>query len=57
VTLAVRVEGGTDAGRRVIREPARDWTHTCREAATNVPYGRLLEAAYARCPSCGAKRP
>lgn len=58
MTLAVRVEGGTRAGTRVVREPARDWVHVCAvQLRSDTPKGRLLAACYTRCPFCGCKRP
>jgi len=56
VTFAIgHVQGGTDAGRRVVREPAAAWIHVCASSPFNG--GRVLEAAYKRCPDCGARRP
>jgi hypothetical protein len=55
MTLSVRVNGGTGAGKRVVREPKTAWIHLCDSAPFNG--GRLLDASYQRCPDCGRRRP
>lgn len=54
--LGVVVQGGTDAGQRIIRKPAQDWIHVCTHAS-GATKGRVLAACYLRCPRCGCKRP
>jgi hypothetical protein len=55
VAVLIRVEGGTGAGKRTVRKPARAWIHVCREQP--LAGGVELEACFARCPFCGRKRP
>jgi adenylosuccinate synthase len=55
VTLLVQVKGGTNAGRRIVREPKIAWIHLCPDAVMRG--GRVLDAGYRRCPDCGQARP
>lgn len=53
------VQGGTNAGRRAIREPVTTaWLHDCDSAVGIRWHGkRALQPSYTRCPDCGARRP
>lgn len=63
--LAVTVQGGTNAGCRIVRQPVQPWEHECdaRFAVTTIPVpdeSRIvvrLDGSYRRCPACGAGRP
>jgi hypothetical protein len=56
MTFAVKVEGGTGAGRkRPLRDKPADWIHVCQTAPLSG--GRELAGYLTRCPDCGTRRP
>lgn len=54
MTFAIgHVQGGTNAGRRIVKQKPRPWVHVCAGKAGGVE----LPGYMARCGTCGCRRP